>query len=54
MDHFSNVGRCESCGYNHEKTYCPEEMGGCGQSSAHIDWYGDFEEGLSKIDIFSR
>ncbi|MCR9154010.1 MAG: hypothetical protein ACPGVV_10270 [Croceimicrobium sp.] len=52
IDHFTNVGRCSSCGFTHENTYCQAENGGCGQSSSHIDWYGDFESGLSKIDIF--
>ncbi len=54
LDHFESVGRCSNCGYTHENTYCPSEFGGCGNSSPHIDWYGDFEEGLAKIDIFSH
>lgn len=54
LDHFNNLGRCNQCGYNHDKTYCPVEIGGCGQSSPHLDWYGNFEEGLSKINIFNR
>lgn len=53
MDHFDNVARCSNCGYTHELTYCPEHLGGCGQSSAHMDWYGNFDRKLREIDIFN-
>lgn len=53
LDHFDNLGRCNNCGYNHQKTYCPEEMGGCGKSSPHIEWHGDLDAGLAKINIFN-
>jgi hypothetical protein len=54
IDHFKSVGRCNQCQYTHELTYCPEEKGGCGQSTPHLDWYGSFNEGLSKINIFNN
>tara|TARA_B100001115_G_scaffold159518_1_gene133346 strand:- start:838 stop:1089 length:252 start_codon:yes stop_codon:yes gene_type:complete len=53
LDHFVNVGRCDHCGYSHDKTYCLEELGGCGQSSPHLDWYGSFDQDLAEIDIFN-
>ena len=48
---FNNLGRCNYCGYNHDKTYCPEEYGGCGLSSPHLSWYGEFDQGLSELNI---
>lgn len=51
IDLFENLGRCSHCGYNHEKVYCLEEYGGCGKSSPLIDWYGDLDAGLEKLDI---
>ncbi len=53
IDLFDNLGRCEYCGFNHQKVYCPQEYGGCGESSALIDWYGNLDEGLAELDIFN-
>lgn len=53
IDVFANVGRCDVCGYTHDVSYCPEHLGGCGQSSPTLDWYGDFDRRLREIDIFN-
>ena len=51
MDMFENLGRCDHCSYNHDRTYCPVEYGGCGESTAHLAWYGEFDDGLKKLNI---
>jgi hypothetical protein len=27
------------------------EYGGCGESSPHLSWYGEFDDGLKKLNI---
>lgn len=49
---FENLGRCESCDYQHQKVYCPSEEGGCGQSSDLIFWFEDPELGMAKLGFF--
>lgn len=53
LDQFANLGRCEHCGYNHRLVYCPEEYGGCGQSSPLIEWYGNLDQGLEDLGIYT-
>lgn len=47
FDHFNNIGKCPSCGYNHEFTECLNLN--CKTISLHLDWYPKVNESLINL-----
>lgn len=41
---FDTAARCPSCRFQWKDTQCIDWVGGCGQSSPHLDWYRNLDE----------
>jgi len=48
---FETGARCPRCDHQHEFTFCFEWLGGCGESSPHLDWYPQIDKGLAELNI---
>jgi len=45
-DTFKTAARCPACGKQYRYTQCIGYVGGCNQSSPHIDWYRHLDDWL--------
>lgn len=45
---FETGAQCPACGKVYEETTCLKRRGGCGQSSAHQDWYTKHQTAIEK------
>lgn len=49
FNHFKNIGKCPSCGYNHEFTECLQQD--CKTISLHLDWYPTVKANINDISL---